>query len=75
MSARLKSCRLSFLTNELDAITLVHLPSGPTTYFKLTSIELTKDIFVGRQYMYIYLYDTYGVCFRAMRGRLRTIRN
>jgi len=28
-----------------NAITLVYLPSGPTAYFKLTSIELTKDIF------------------------------
>jgi hypothetical protein len=31
----------------VDAITLVHLPDGPTAYFKLTSIELTKKIFVG----------------------------
>lgn len=30
----------------LDAITLVHLPNGPTAYFKLTSIELTKQIYV-----------------------------
>ncbi|KAG6909332.1 hypothetical protein DXG01_000932 [Tephrocybe rancida] len=28
-----------------NAITLVHLPNGPTAYFKLTSIELTKQIF------------------------------
>jgi len=28
-----------------NAITLVHLPSGPSAYFKLTSIELTKQIF------------------------------
>ncbi|KAI0272637.1 anticodon-binding protein [Gloeopeniophorella convolvens] len=28
-----------------NAITLVHLPDGPTAYFKLTSIELTKQIF------------------------------
>ncbi|KAM6497042.1 Anticodon-binding protein [Amanita muscaria] len=28
-----------------NAITLVYLPNGPTAYFKLTSIELTKDIF------------------------------
>ncbi|KNZ74590.1 Ribosome production factor 1 [Termitomyces sp. J132] len=27
------------------AITLVYLPNGPTAYFKLTSIELTKNIF------------------------------
>lgn len=32
---------------ELDAITMVHLPDGPTAYFKLTSIQLTKQIFVG----------------------------
>lgn len=30
----------------IDAITLVHLPDGPTAYFKLTSIELTQQIFV-----------------------------
>lgn len=30
----------------LDAITMIHLPDGPTAYFKLTSIELTKKIFV-----------------------------
>ncbi|KAF8202379.1 anticodon-binding protein [Pholiota molesta] len=29
-----------------NAITLVHLPNGPSAYFKLTSIELTKQIFV-----------------------------
>ncbi|KAF9480550.1 Brix-domain-containing protein [Pholiota conissans] len=28
-----------------NAITLVHLPSGPSAYFKLTSIELTRQIF------------------------------
>ncbi|KIM90614.1 hypothetical protein PILCRDRAFT_812370 [Piloderma croceum F 1598] len=28
-----------------NAITLVHLPDGPTAYFKLTSIELTQQIF------------------------------
>ncbi|KAK0202766.1 anticodon-binding protein [Desarmillaria ectypa] len=28
-----------------NAITLIHLPSGPTAYFKLTSIELTKQIY------------------------------
>ncbi|THH32384.1 hypothetical protein EUX98_g1791 [Antrodiella citrinella] len=27
-----------------NAITLVYLPNGPTAYFKLTSIELTKEI-------------------------------
>ena len=32
---------------ELDAITMVRLPDGPTAYFKLTSIQLTKQIFVG----------------------------
>jgi ribosome production factor 1 len=29
-----------------DAITLVYLPDGPSAYFKLTSVELTKQIFV-----------------------------
>lgn len=28
-----------------NAITLVHLPNGPTAYFKLTSVELTKQIY------------------------------
>ncbi|KAI0305969.1 anticodon-binding protein [Multifurca ochricompacta] len=28
-----------------NAITLVHLPDGPTAYFRLTSVELTKKIF------------------------------
>ncbi|KAJ3927903.1 MAG: anticodon-binding protein [Lentinula lateritia] len=28
-----------------NAITLIHLPNGPTAYFKLTSIELTKQIY------------------------------
>ncbi|KAG6332517.1 hypothetical protein ID866_6567 [Astraeus odoratus] len=28
-----------------NAITLVHLPSGPTAYFRLTSVELTKQIY------------------------------
>lgn len=30
-----------------DAITLVYLPNGPMAYFKLTSIELTKQIYVS----------------------------
>jgi len=28
-----------------NAITLVHLPNGPTAYFKLSSVQLTKEIF------------------------------
>ncbi|KAF8573600.1 Brix-domain-containing protein [Ramaria rubella] len=28
-----------------NAITIVHLPSGPTAYFKLSSIQLTKEIY------------------------------
>ncbi|KAJ7743133.1 anticodon-binding protein [Mycena metata] len=28
-----------------NAITLIHLPNGPTAYFKLTSVELTKQIY------------------------------
>ena len=31
----------------LDAITLVHLPNGPTAYFRLTSVELTERLFVS----------------------------
>ncbi|KAI0255778.1 Brix-domain-containing protein [Lactifluus subvellereus] len=32
-------------TKKPNAITLVHLPDGPTAYFRLSSIELTKKIF------------------------------
>jgi ribosome production factor 1 len=32
-----------------DAITIVHLPEGPTAYFKLTSIQLSKQIHVGSE--------------------------
>ncbi|KAI0028344.1 Brix-domain-containing protein [Vararia minispora EC-137] len=32
-------------TKKPNAITVVHLPNGPTAYFKLTSIELTQHIF------------------------------
>ncbi|KAG8894690.1 hypothetical protein FRC01_012813 [Tulasnella sp. 417] len=28
-----------------NALTIVHLPSGPTAYFKLTSVELTREIY------------------------------
>ncbi|KAG9047666.1 hypothetical protein FS837_001742 [Tulasnella sp. UAMH 9824] len=28
-----------------NAVTIVHLPSGPTAYFKLTSVELTQEIY------------------------------
>ncbi|KAF7290884.1 Brix domain-containing protein [Mycena chlorophos] len=28
-----------------NAITLIHLPNGPTAYFKLTSVQLTKQIY------------------------------
>ena len=31
----------------LDATTLIHLLNGPTVYFKLTSIELSKRILVS----------------------------
>ena len=30
----------------LDAITVVHLPNGPTAYFKLSSVQLIRDILV-----------------------------
>lgn len=25
---------------------MIHLPSGPTAYFKLTSVQLTQEIYV-----------------------------
>ncbi|KAJ7098767.1 anticodon-binding protein [Mycena belliarum] len=28
-----------------NAVTLIHLPDGPTAYFKLTSVQLTKEIY------------------------------
>ncbi|KAJ7437110.1 anticodon-binding protein [Mycena galericulata] len=28
-----------------NAITLIHLPDGPTAYFRLTSVQLTKEIY------------------------------
>ena len=28
-----------------DAITLINLPAGPTAYFKLTSVQLGKEIY------------------------------
>ncbi|KAI0313270.1 Brix-domain-containing protein [Amylostereum chailletii] len=31
-------------TKKPNAITMVHLPNGPTAYFKLTSIQLTKNL-------------------------------
>lgn len=37
----------SVLTRYIDAITMIHLPAGPTAYFKLTSVALTKEIFVS----------------------------
>jgi ribosome production factor 1 len=36
----------------VDAITIVHLPSGPTAYFKLSSIQLTKEIYVRLSLLY-----------------------
>jgi len=30
--------------HDLHAITLIHLPSGPTAYFRLTSVTMSKDI-------------------------------
>ena len=43
------NCNSNFLSLRpaIDALTLVYLPSGPTAYFKLTSIELTQQIYVG----------------------------
>jgi ribosome production factor 1 len=31
--------------SSLDAITLINLPAGPTAYFKLTSIQLGREIY------------------------------
>ncbi|KAJ7273427.1 anticodon-binding protein [Mycena rebaudengoi] len=38
-------CVVNEDTKKPNAITLIHLPNGPTAYFKLTSIELTKNIY------------------------------
>ena len=32
---------------DVDAVTIVYLPEGPTAYFKLTSIEMSKKIHVS----------------------------
>ena len=40
---------------DLDAITLVHLPNGPSAYFKLTSIELTRQIYVRADFFLLTL--------------------
>jgi len=45
-SAHLNVVWTSSNTPLSDAITLIYLPDGPSAYFKLTSIELTKQIFV-----------------------------
>lgn len=37
---------LFLLSSLLDALTIINLPVGPTAYFKLTSIELSKQISV-----------------------------
>lgn len=42
-----RACVPYMSDDQLDAITLVYLPNGPVAYFKLTSIELTKQIYVG----------------------------
>ncbi|KAJ6616248.1 anticodon-binding protein [Mycena sp. CBHHK59/15] len=38
-------CVVNEDTKKPNAITLVHLPDGPTAYFKLTSVQLTKQIY------------------------------
>ena len=40
---------------DVDAITLVHLPNGPSAYFKLTSIELTRQIYVRAELFFLAL--------------------
>ncbi|KAJ3112270.1 argininosuccinate synthetase [Phlyctochytrium bullatum] len=34
----------SFSLSQLDAITVIHLPKGPTAYFKLSSVKLNREI-------------------------------
>ncbi|KAJ7228258.1 anticodon-binding protein [Mycena pura] len=38
-------CVVNEDSKKANAITLIHLPEGPTAYFKLTSVELTKQIY------------------------------
>ncbi|KAF8196652.1 anticodon-binding protein [Mycena galopus ATCC 62051] len=38
-------CVVNEDTKKPNAITLIHLPNGPTAYFKLTSVQLTKEIY------------------------------
>jgi ribosome production factor 1 len=58
-----------------DAITVVHLPSGPTAYFKLTSIELTQQIFVRISLSPFLRFHSPTPIDRVMRERALTIPN
>lgn len=40
----------------VDAITLIHLPEGPSAYFKLTSFTPAKAISVSRYCVYFISY-------------------
>lgn len=61
------------ITQRADAIILVHLPNGPSAYFKLTSIELTKQIFVNANEHHIF--SCSNRYFRVMLVPPRTIQN
>ena len=54
-----------------DAITIIYLPEGPTAYFKLTSIELSKKIHVSKLRLMLGICTHVPVCVfcRAMHGR------
>lgn len=58
-----------------DAITLVHLPEGPTAYFKLTSIELTTQIFVRHTSLRSFHFVDPLSSHRATRERRRITRS
>lgn len=68
----LKDCFVLFI----DAITICHLPNGPTAYFKLTSVELPKRIKVRKIIIYLIhrLHLFYIVC-RDMRALQSTSLN
>ena len=42
LSRKIKS-KLVFSSN-VDGVTIVHLPNGPTAYFRLSNVRLSKDI-------------------------------
>lgn len=54
---------------------MIHLPSGPTAYFKLTSVQLTKEIYVCFRVATIHggTLDELFVHIRDMQERARII--